>query len=130
MIDVYWDTTQPVPVVRLDYTDPITSWAEYREAIAASNRLILEQAPTPVYMLHNPGGANMPPGSALPHLREAVQTTPDNVAMCYMVISNSLARYITEVTMKILVPSVLYEKYLFVETLNEAYALIQTRETL
>jgi hypothetical protein len=72
----------------------------------------------------------MPPGNPLIHLRRAIENVPENVAIVCMVIQNPVARYITEITMKIAVPFNKTRKYIFVQTLDEAYAHIQTQEAL
>ncbi len=128
MIRVYWDTTQAVAVVRLDYADPIVSWAEYDAAIEQANALVAARAPDAVHVIHNPGQAHMPPGNPLVHLRQAVESAPDNISGLWMVVHNPLARYITQATLKMVVTSEKVAKYTFVQSLDDAYAQIQVRE--
>lgn len=120
MITVYWHDEQET-IIQLDYFHPIASWEEYRLAVDKSYRMAGKKSHT-VGIVHNPNETPMPSGNALEQLRISVDTAPENVIAIISVVNNRLAKRIMQALIFILQG---YDKYFILQSLTEAYALLE-----
>lgn len=121
MIDVYQHGELP-HIICLDYQEPVESWEEYHAAIQQACEIAAKTTQT-VYLLHNPDTTPMPDGNPFPHLHQAMQSLPPNVAANLMIIRNVFARRAMELALKI---SQVDEGYYFVASEADAYHLLES----
>ncbi len=89
---------QTILIIR--YTPPIRSWDEYDAAVDLGWEMV-KQSPQRVYVIHNPGNAIMPQGSAFQHLRRAMRFVPPNVEQTIAVVENPFARSILAIFIRV-----------------------------
>jgi hypothetical protein len=89
-INVAWDD-QAHTIIRLDYHEPVLSWAEYDAAVDKSYALAYAVG-YPLAIIHNTGNVSMPPGSAFPHVQRAMRQVPENVLVTVTIVENAFAR--------------------------------------
>jgi hypothetical protein len=123
MIEVYWDNDEQT-IIRLDYTDPIVDWDEYRSAVKKCYDMI-EQISHIVNIIHNTGNAKMPSGNPFKHLQHAMYNTPSNTGCITMVITNWFARRMTMIVLQTFVRNY-HGSYHWAKSLDEAYEILQT----
>ncbi|MEO0564816.1 MAG: hypothetical protein AAF125_22105 [Chloroflexota bacterium] len=128
MIHVYWDKhAKRKLVVRMDYTDPVATWGEYYRAVEKAHAMVASRDPVSGTVIHNAGSTRMPPGNPFPHIDRAISTAPDNLTLVYMVISNPIARRMTEIGLRINPATHQHPaRYIFVHSIDEAYRRIES----
>ena len=118
MITVHWDNVEQT-TIRCDYAEPIT-WEEY-DAAVDQVAAMLQSASQPVWVLHNPGAAKMPPGSPIPHVRAALQKNKHpNCRMVIAVINDIFALNMVTTVVRVLFRG----RFRVAGSLNEAYQVI------
>jgi hypothetical protein len=117
-IFVTWDNEEKT-LIRLDYDEPVLSWAEYDSAVDQSYQLARDVT-HPVAIIHNAGKVNMPKSSAFPHLQRAIRLQPENVQRIISVVNNLFARAL----LPIIIKHSMNHPISFAKSLDEARALV------
>jgi hypothetical protein len=117
-ITVAWDDHEHT-VIRLDYHEPVLSWAEYDAAVDQSCALASATG-YPLGIIHNTGNVSMPPGSAFPHVQRAMRQMPGNVLVTVTIVENAFARALLPFIIRPMIGTQLK----FAHSLEEARQLI------
>ena len=124
MINVVWDNPEQT-IIRLDYSEPIDTWEEYREAVNQAHDMARSVNYT-VHIVHNTGHVKMPAGKqhrAVEELSITFNDVPDNVGILTSVTLANFERRITRVIPQILLRADEIHFYM-VDSLETAYNLI------
>ncbi len=124
MITVNWDPVLKNTVI-LQYSDPVNSWDEYRQAVATAYEMALSQSGK-VNFIHNAGHTKMPSGNALAEVRATIRSAPANLGLVLMVVDNVAARRVLETIVRVILRS----RVRFVESFEEARHIAMAAENV
>jgi len=119
MITIYWNDAEE-SVVRLDYTDPVTAWYEYDNAVNQWHSMIGSKRGL-VHSIFNPGSAKLRIVSSFMHVRRAVTMTPRNSGLIVMVMSDFFAKSVIDLLLRM----TFIANFRMVSSLEEAETIIQ-----